>query len=708
MRKFIILSLMAIMGCTDLLACGGDYGNHNNYLFSVFRREMMNEDLFKDRADAFWKEYTSGAADSYQWNKNLIRDVIDKKGDTEMARYTEWLNTYLEICSQLKDTWNYPTKEELQERKTTLLNMLKAAREYKGTRLQAQYALLRMRTNMVLGSHMDNVSFWEQTGQKMAPSVYRNMMENIYAGALLHLNQRTKACEIYARQEDMVSIKWAMRKYRNLAGIKTIMAENPNSMTMNFLVQDFVNNAQETQDTEEEFLADIDARPIKTPEVLQFISYAQEVVDKKLSHSPALWLAAIGELQWLLGQDDKAMATLDKAVKADGTPRMKDNARAIRMVVSVRPSKMDKKYASWLAGELKWLNGKIKEEAGNEANRDNYHYPFYDNHYFDVLDRLVFANLHPKYEKMGNKSAAAATLCMMQNSDKYLGINFSEPSGWNPNYSSEYFIYLDDKMSTQDIVNLQQWANKAPANDLEQLLKPFCKDNNFLNDLIGTRYMADADFSTAIGYLEKVPTSFLNKQNISWYMGHRDYTTARWLKRQADDEREETDGPDLANLTSNPKLNFCRELLDLESQIGTANAETRSRLAYDLATRYYQASYAGECWWLTQYGSSVDDTARVDRADLVQRAVDYLQQAKESKDFNIRQNSLYALAFVPSEPWANFDYDWQAQRDIITPHPNSRQYKALAALDAFERENRSRVAPYVSRCDVLRQFRKNR
>ena len=104
----------------------------------------------------------------------------------------------------------------------------------------------------------------------------------------------------------------------------------------------------------------------------------------------------------------------------------------------------------------------------------------------------------------------------------------------------------------------------------------------------------------------------------------------------------------------------------------------------------------------------MDDTARVDRADLVQRAVDYLQQAKESKDFNIRQNSLYALAFVPSEPWANFDYDWQAQRDIITPHPNSRQYKALAALDAFERENRSRVAPYVSRCDVLRQFRKNR
>jgi hypothetical protein len=219
--------------------------------------------------------------------------------------------------------------------------------------------------------------------------------------------------------------------------------------------------------------------------------------------------------------------------------------------------------------------------------------------------------------------------------------------------------------------------------------------------------MADGDFSSAISYLDKVPASFLNKQNISWYMANRSYTTERWLTRQADDENEQTDGPDLATLTTNPKVDFCHEIINLEEQFSTANAETRPRLAYDLATRYFQASYLGECWWLTQYGSSVSDTVRTDRFDFVQRAVDYLEQAKQSKDFKIRQNSLYALAYIPSDPWADFDYDWQTQKSIVIPHKSSRQYLALAALETFERQNKGRVDPYVSNCDVLSIFRAN-
>lgn len=698
---------MALMGCTELLACGGGYGNHNSYLFSVFRREMMNDDLFTDRTDQFWKQYTNGAVEHYRWNSEKILEFAESKGDREMTKYLGLLSSYMEICDQLRDSWDYPTKEQLQARKTTLLNMLKAATEYKGTRLQPQYNLLRMRANMQLGSHIENVNFWEQTGSKMQPSVYRDMMENIYAGALLRLNQRTKACEIYAKQEDMVSIKWAMRKYRNLAGIKSIMEENPNSMTMNFLVQDFVNNAQETQDSDEDYLKELDARSIKIPEITQFITYAQQVVDKKLTDSPALWLAAIGELQWILGQDDAAMKTLEKAVKANGTQRMKDNARAIRMVASVRPSKMDKKYASWMASEVQWLNGKIREEAGDDAVKDDYGFKFYYNHYHDVLDRLVYSNLVPKYNSIGDKNNAAALLCMMQNTDKFFGIHMEDGGGWNNGYSNEYFLYLDDEMSAKELADYQKWVNKPAANSLEQLTKPFSQDNNYLNDLIGTRYMADGDFSTAISYLDKVPASFLNKQNISWYMANRSYTTERWLTRQADDENEQTDGPDLATLTTNPKVDFCHEIINLEEQFSTANAETRPRLAYDLATRYFQASYLGECWWLTQYGSSVSDTVRTDRFDFVQRAVDYLEQAKQSKDFKIRQNSLYALAYIPSDPWADFDYDWQTQKSIVIPHKSSRQYLALAALETFERQNKGRVDPYVSNCDVLSIFRAN-
>ncbi len=706
MKKFIILSIALLWHGTALLACG-EYTTHNAYLFSVFSRDLMNPNLFKNRTDEFWKQYTNGAVSEYQWSKEEVYEIAKQKGDTEMTHYLDLLNQYLDICGELQETWSYPTKEELQQRKITLLNILKAGREYSGTRLKGQYALLRMRANMLLGNHMDNVTYWEQTGSKQDASVYRDMMENIYAGALLHLNQRTKACEIYAKQQDMVSIKWAMRKYRNLAGIKTIMSENPHSAVMNFLVQDFVNNAQETMDTEEEFLEDIDARPIKQNEINDFILYAQHVVDKKLTETPALWLAAIGELLWMQNKDAEAMSVLDKAVKANGTPRMKDNARAIRMVVSVRRSKMDKKYANWLAGELKWLIGKIEEEAGPRPTNPDYDYygKLTYNHYYDVMERLMYNNLVPKYDQIGDKNNAAACLFMVEHYHEWLNVPIDE-GGWNGGYSTDYFIYLDMKMSTDQLVAFKEWVSKSPANALEQFTKPYCVHTDYLNDLIGTRYIADADFSKAIDYLKQVPLDFLNQQNISWYMANRKYNVARWLKRQADDEKDEvTEGPGHGTFTSNPKLDFCREMLDMEQSIGTANTETRTRMAYELAVRYFQASHEGECWWLTQYGCSVYDTIRNDRVNLIQRTIDYLQQSKQSSDFTIRQNSYYALAYIPDDPWAEFGYDWQLNKDIIKPLRNSRQYKALAELDTFERNNRGRTAKYVSQCDVLDMFR---
>ena len=242
MKKFLIISIVILTLCTNAWGCGGEWSQNNHYMFSVFRREMMNSDLFSNRTNLFWKEYTNGKVDSYTWSKEEIMSIAKKKGDNEMVGYLNSLNTYLDICDQLRETWDYPTKAQLQKRRVSLNGIVAKANAYKGSRLKAQWQLLRMRANMVLGNNAANITDWTQKGSKLPASVYRDMMQNIYAGALLRQGQRTKACDIYAKQGDMVSIKWAMRKMRNLGGIKTIYDENPDSPTMNFLVQDFVNN----------------------------------------------------------------------------------------------------------------------------------------------------------------------------------------------------------------------------------------------------------------------------------------------------------------------------------------------------------------------------------------------------------------------------------------------------------------------------------
>jgi len=60
----------------------------------------------------------------------------------------------------------------------------------------------------------------------------------------------------------------------------------------------------------------------------------------------------------------------------------------------------------------------------------------------------------------------------------------------------------------------------------------------------------------------------------------------------------------------NQKLAFAREMNRLEEQYRMANKKSLPQLAYDLATRYYQASCKGNCWYLTHYDWSTGELPR--------------------------------------------------------------------------------------------------
>ena len=699
MKKSIFLSIALITLCTSAWGCA-DFTSHNSYLFSVFRREMLKDELFTERTNNFWKEYTNGECKSYRWNEEEIMTFAKNKRDNEMVSYLEQLNKYLDISQQLGETWTYPTKQELQQRQRDLNNMIRLANAYKGTKLKPQWTLLQMRANMVLGNHANNITLFEQKAKKMPASVYRDMMENIYAGALLHQGKRQQAFDIYATQGDMVSIKWAMRKMRNLGGIRTIYQEAPNSPSINFLVQDFVNNAQETLDSkaDKEWVEEtLDHRIILKNEVDNFINYANKVVKEGKTQSPAMWMAAIGELQWLYGNYNEAYQTLDKATTMNGTQRMKDNARAIRMVVSVDNAKLGREYSQWMTEEMKWLIGKIKEEANGDE------YSVYFNHYYDVLDRLVYGALAPKYKKNGQPDMAAALIRMME-SGKVLDIPLREGENTRPSYSGDYTVMLEE-MTPEQLEKHYKFVTSKSNDPFEAFVKSKgYYDINFYEDYLGTRCLANEQYKNAIEHLKKVPLKFMEEQNISYYLAHRDYTKPMWTERQQTDEN--TDGPNLGKLTKNPKLEFCQEMIQLLNQYTLANETSRAKIAYDLAKRYYQASYKGDCWYLTEYGKSVYDTAHVDRPDFVQKAIDYLEVSATSSDPSLHLNSLYALAYIPTEPWCNIDYDWENNREIITPLRNNRQFKALGKLNAFVNQRSTPLPVYITKCDVLKQFRK--
>ena len=710
MKRLLVISIMALMLSVEGFACIG-MDTHNYYLFSVFNREKMGQSLFTERLDAFWKNYTNGLVDEWRWHDKEIYAYAQQKGDKDMVAYLDELKKYLDISDQMQETWDYPTKEQLAERKQTLQNMIVKADAHRNGKMGVQWRLLRMRANMVLGKHQDNLTYWHNVASQLSPSVYKDMMQNIYAGALMNTGNRIEACNEFARQGDMLSMKWGMRNYRNIAGIKTIYAENPNMAVLSYLVQDFVNNAQETLDSytkdekgemipvDDEWMRMVDARVASKQDVDEFIGFAQKVLKEKKTDSPALWKAAIGELQYLYGHHDEAMKTLDEAVKMAGTQRMKDNARAIRLVASVGSKRFQKSsYQKWVVEEMRWLVTKSKEDGG------------YYNHYREVMDRLIYTELSPRYEKMGDKNLANALLALYENDSVMWGEQSESmpDNSWNPNYSGYYYYELSE-LSADQLVDYYQWLKTKSKGELEAWAKQAVRmEDNYYLDLIGTRYMSEGKFDKAIDYLKNIPWSFLEGQNISYYMAHRDYSKPRWEGRQRFGKDVVTEGAHLATLSKNPKLDFCKDIVNMEAQLPVARQGVREDLAYKLATRYFQASVYGDCWYLTDYGwSSYIDTLSTKEQLFVDKTIEYLNISKQSTDMQMRLKSLYALAYIPVEPWCDEDYDWQTGATTYLPLRDNHQYKALNELDHFLSIHKNISTPnYVSKCDVLKQFRK--
>lgn len=707
MKRFLVVSLMACMSTIACLACGGEWPTHHNYLFSVFPREQM-DNIFQDRINDFWKQYTGVAADDYYyWNLDQVQEAAERKGDTEMATYAKLLDQYMDNVG-IGSGWGYPTKEEIAQKNNAIKQIGEQARAYQGTRLKAQYALLQMRVNMQQGKYADNQTFWEQKAKLMPASVYRDMMENIYANALIHLGQRTKACDIYARQGDMKSIKWCMRKFRNVAGIETTYTATPSSPTLRFLIQDFVNSTQETQDNISyiEWMKELDMNPVYKADIDRFIRLANRVVAEGKSEEPSLWMAAAGCLHFFLGENALAYEELTKAMQMKGTQRMRDNARAIRMVVAARQMALDKKFNKFMYDEMQWLDSKINEER---AARD-----FYHNHYTDVKERLVFWTLAPKYRNAGQTPMAVGLIGMTQEApipfyDYHPRSPRNKDTGdqWNQDYSNEYFTYMDSLTAT-DLQEYHEWLQMKHKDAFEAyVVERVYRDNDFYNDLIGTKYLAAGRFAEAIPFLEKVSIGFLQKQNIAIFMINRSYSLPQWTAKQ--EKLEEYGDYNRQALTENKKLAFCREMLQLQSQYNLAGTPAvKQELAYQLASNYFQASYMGDCWFLTHYGQSCADTVQVWDKDFVQAAIDLLQESKLSSNKQLKQRSLYALAYIPRDEWCTYRSEWNNEtfetEYYAIPNPSSRQYLALTELAQFINSNPGVLMPEISRCDVLKQF----
>lgn len=524
MKRFYLFFISAIT-VLSAWACYGSPPTHNFYMFSLINRDVYNSGD-ESNISTDWDKYigdkctySDDLADvdlgKFNKSKNRIVQTAIKRKDTETINYLKLIIEYSQNNGE-RDSWDYPTKKQLAQRKVTLNRIKKAAMAYKGTRYKNQYAFLVMRCNMTLKNHQSNVNYWEKVASKLKSNNFKREMKNIYAGALYNLGQRDKACDIFVEMGDMTSIKYCVRKDRNLKGIKEQYAQNPNRPTLTFLVQDFVNNTQESiddnYDSEE---ADIlGTKVIRKQEAMDFAAFAKRVLDEGKTKSPAMWEAARGFINYLYENHDMAVKQLTHASQLAGTQRMKDNARACLALVKTHNAKPTNEFFDYLLGEFKWLQSKSGMSCMWSNGYSEHQYT--DRHYQEVLHRIAMQELVPRFKEWNMPEAALATHCMVDSLD---GTSHFDKWFWGERSKDEL-----DSIPSAELSKFYSYVKRKDVSSLEQWINSQVFDEATLNDLMGTKLIRENKCYEAIQYLEKVPLDYYSAQaEISLYMNQRDY-----------------------------------------------------------------------------------------------------------------------------------------------------------------------------------------
>ena len=675
MKKFIIISLLTVVALPSFACAWGE--PENPYLFSMYKQND-----FKQRVEHIcndnWKAYLGSTEEYYWFNADDAIKVARQKGDALMVSYLLNLKLYLECVAIEQDKqyeWNYPTKDDIAAQQNNLQHVRTYALSKTKTKLRSQHALLYMRCNMMLGRHQENITFWEQTASQYIETVYKEMMKNIYAGALYKTGQEELAGEMFAEMDDYESLMTIYYKKRSFLAISQHYKQNPNSKVLPFLLQDFVNNAQEAEDAKGEghIGGKLFIRDINQQESRQMQQFCESVIREGKTETPIMWKCAKAWLEYLSGKKQEALRDINAAMPLGGTDRMKDNARVLKLYITAGTTGPSDKFDNYLAEEIIWLKSKESDFFG------------------PALTRCINQVIVPRYQHKPNQQLALLLL--------------------TGNYG------YDQRIDTMRVDRLEKFLEYTKSTGTKQFDK-YLKSNIQVNDsalteLIGTKYMRMANWGKAIHWLQSIPSSYYNSHRSTGYLYYslmRSYDIEPWIKRQwLDSEDAWKTKP---RWSKNIKLDFCKEMQSMENSLNLLKEKEQQEQYYNLAVRYAQASVKGDCWWLLRESKSCYDTIRVNEADFGAKAVKLLQKAAMTSDNSLKMKALFAMGYQElylttsrCKLWTDDEWDEKTSEYIRKYYRQSPQFQAYKSL--FEMTDGIQEEPeYISQCDEFFQFSK--
>ena len=565
-------------------------------------------------------------------DKNSFVKYLRKKKDTEIVNYLLLAKRCEMARAKRNDKWWYPTKEDLKN--VDLQEIMQEALAYKGSRLKNRYLLQAVRAAYTMKEHDLCLDLWEKQIKNLPHSAVKTMCQGYIGGIYFQRGDYEKAIQFYKDGNDQDSFWWCAgnmtKENTDLERIKILYKYQPSSVELAKMLQNicrgaeeranskiFDNNTSNNKDDDDwyyDYSGNYNSFQKNRKRYIGLRDFALQVATEKRSNNPAMWQYVAAFLTLLDGKTALATQYADKAANMNGTPFIKEKIKVFQIMLYAYATKnYDANFEAQIFPQLQWLDSLIVRDI-NVKNIESYDYEKdkwqknmksiketyddwrtksnYSQYYpFDMMRKIVLSVMLPKYRQQKDYTKALLLAGMASERMRSL-VNFKHIETYynnekhNTDYSTDIFNYINE-FPVKNVIEYQQLLQSGGRNEFEQFLISKCyKNDDYLNELIGTKYLRLEKFEEAIPYFSKVSDTYIKSMNVYYYFRFDPFREVYESKRQE---------PYPAY-----KLNFAKKMLKLQQQMQTEqNKEKNAAATWRYAIALKRS--VGESWALTMY-----------------------------------------------------------------------------------------------------------
>lgn len=584
---------------------------------------------FKDTAQIRADIYNAWPPCQYEshggWAGNSFLQHLVKSRDEEALRLLYWSKLYESIRDAQRSPWYY-CKGLSGEEHMELSALADSAMAHTNGKYRDRYIFLAIKSLWASRRFDECIEFYGKHKRHLQNTIFHAPADDYYARCLCEVGRDDEAVKIYLRRGDVTSLSWvtggSLPRMLEMVG-----KASPNSPMLAMELQRVLHTLENNYYYFDQHLANAsdyyDADSL-LPVVLRF-------ADNPRQPNRAIWQYTAACLLDYMGKPAKGLKYLRNAKSTD--PFLSQSIRVLRFYLRSKTEPMGNKLEHYAIREVQWMDSILcreweqltsKERALLLKNMEPWcNYSVRCCYMYDAMRRILLPDsvgLCSRLAAAGRTTRALQMANLADNRIYILARNTLSCKGkqlenyewwWSVNghKGASTYIWINDKKDTScyalESSSMNNYRNAMflladgmTARQLERYrqrqLRPLDTIDRWLNergytasdywqDIIGTHYIRERNYTSAVAHLKHVSSGYQRQMNVSC-------TFDPFAVDRSKTSKDKT----------HYKLHFAERMRNLEWRMNHGDADSRglAMLEYSIGLR----NSFDRCWELTTYG----------------------------------------------------------------------------------------------------------